>query len=674
VSNEVTIDVKARDRGATAGLNKIKGDLGRMLSGLKGLAVAAGADLASSLTGPLVAAAGSTVAAFASAGVAVGAFGLAVLPQLKRITDLKAELKDMPPATRDAAVAFRGARKDLMAWSDSLAPATMPIFTRALNLVGQILPKTSTLVRIAAASFDDLLGSIEHGVKGGGLDAFMSKLNKAAADSLPRLLGAVKNIGAGLAGILGAFLPFSGQLAGGLEKLTQKFATFGRNLGSNPAFQNWMRDMMARGPVILSLLGNLAQIVLNVAQALAPFTGLTLKVTAALAGMVAAIPQGVMDWLAPAITGIVLAIKAWAVVQGVLNLALAASPIGIVVVAIAALAAGLIYAYRHSATFRSIVRSAFNAVRDAATSLKGKVGPAIEAIAHFFTDTLPEAFDEGVAKLLEVVGKVDQAVKQVQEKISGLASGAGTGGGSGKGKKKGGLAPMDAFITELVIGLAVIAGKVKKFVDWLSKNFSKKWAGHLAMEGLGTVKSVAKRAIDAALGFARRAYHALLRASFPGSSVVKAAARACVRFARATYRATLRALDKASAVGRRVMGYLRSIFHPITVTINAVLGHIPKLPWQRLGGVKRMAGGGNTTLVGEEGPELVDLPPGAYVRPEATTRGRMMGQGGGGQPIVIQLFLDGKQVAEATFGHTKEIVRKKGGKGPDSSQKAWGFA
>jgi hypothetical protein len=52
------------------------------------------------------------------------------------------------------------------------------------------------------------------------------------------------------------------------------------------------------------------------------------------------------------------------------------------------------------------------------------------------------------------------------------------------------------------------------------------------------VSSIAGRAKDAALGYARGAYRALLRASFLGALVVKGAARATVAFARGSYRAT----------------------------------------------------------------------------------------------------------------------------------------
>ena len=70
---------------------------------------------------------------------------------------------------------------------------------------------------------------------------------------------------------------------------------------------------------------------------------------------------------------ITAATAAWTAVQWLLNAALTANPIGIVVVAIAALVAGIILAWRHSETFRNIVTGAFNAVKTAA-----------EAVLNFF--------------------------------------------------------------------------------------------------------------------------------------------------------------------------------------------------------------------------------------------------------------------------------------------------
>lgn len=70
------------------------------------------------------------------------------------------------------------------------------------------------------------------------------------------------------------------------------------------------------------------------------------------------------------------ATKAITAAQWLWNAALTANPIGVIVVAIAALAAGIIYAYNHSETFRKIVDAAWKAIKIAA-----------EAVVTWFVDT-----------------------------------------------------------------------------------------------------------------------------------------------------------------------------------------------------------------------------------------------------------------------------------------------
>lgn len=72
-----------------------------------------------------------------------------------------------------------------------------------------------------------------------------------------------------------------------------------------------------------------------------------------------------------------VASKVWAAGQWVLNAALSANPIGLVVIAIAALVAIFVIAWKHSETFRKIVIGAWQGIMSAA-----------KAVGRFFTDTL----------------------------------------------------------------------------------------------------------------------------------------------------------------------------------------------------------------------------------------------------------------------------------------------
>jgi hypothetical protein len=94
------------------------------------------------------------------------------------------------------------------------------------------------------------------------------------------------------------------------------------------------------------------------------------------------------DFLAPfagIILGVIAAMKAWAVVQGVLNVVMSANPIGLVVLAIAGLVAGIIYAYKNSEKFRSILQGAFQGIQKAAQTFAPLVKAAILVVQTAFS-------------------------------------------------------------------------------------------------------------------------------------------------------------------------------------------------------------------------------------------------------------------------------------------------
>jgi acid phosphatase family membrane protein YuiD len=144
----------------------------------------------------------------------------------------------------------------------------------------------------------------------------------------------------------------------------------------------------------------------------------------------------------------------------------------------------------------------------------------------------------------------------------------------------------------------------------------------------------------------------------------------------ASLRANIRDLEGKVSLARKLLASLHD--RSVHVNVNYRNYYAPGFehgPGRASGGIIGAQGGGprsRLTLVGENGPELADLAPGTTVHSNADSR-RMLAQGGGGQPIVVQLILDGKQIAEATFDHTKGIVRNRGGKGAGSAQKAWGY-
>jgi hypothetical protein len=103
---------------------------------------------------------------------------------------------------------------------------------------------------------------------------------------------------------------------------------------------------------------------------------------------------GVVGGLAAGVLAVSAATKVWSAANLVLGVTMRGIPIFAIISAIALLAAGVIYAYKHSTTFRNIVDGAFKAVKVSVDAVK----TAITAVVN----TIIAAKDNPVVKALQL--------------------------------------------------------------------------------------------------------------------------------------------------------------------------------------------------------------------------------------------------------------------------------
>jgi hypothetical protein len=115
---------------------------------------------------------------------------------------------------------------------------------------------------------------------------------------------------------------------------------------------------------------------------------------------------------------VVVAVKAWRAAQLLLNFALSANPIGLVVIAIAALAAGLVYAYKKSATFRGIVDGMAHAI----VALIGKVKEVGGKITAVFSGASQWLLNAGKAIIQGLIDGIQSMVGKVTGLLDDLTS------------------------------------------------------------------------------------------------------------------------------------------------------------------------------------------------------------------------------------------------------------
>lgn len=278
----------------------------------------------------------------------------------------KDQMNQMPAATQATAKEFIGLKSDFKAWSDSLAGSTMPVFTKGLSVLRTILPMLTPLVKATAAVFDDLMTKLKTKVESKGFESFMKKLSDWAVNGLKKTID-------------------------GIGKLASAFKGF----VVGPTFQNFIALTQSQGPGIVTMFKQLAEFVGKFISAAGPMAGLSLKALEILASTLNAIPLDVMQVLVPFIMAVVLAIRlwtianvAWTAAQWLLNAAMAANPITLWLIAIAAVIAIIVLIYNRTTWLQTGWKVAWNAIKTATSAvvgwLKGFISKAFDFIKMIF--------------------------------------------------------------------------------------------------------------------------------------------------------------------------------------------------------------------------------------------------------------------------------------------------
>jgi hypothetical protein len=310
-------------------------------------------------------------------------------------TKYQQALAKLTPSARDTFNAFADLRTAFSNWSKSLQPAVMPIFTKALVGLKNTLPTLTPFVLDAADAIKSLQDRASANLKKPFWQGFKKDLQGSVKPAITGLGVAFGNVITGMAGIIDAFLPHMDGISGHLQRITGKFADWGKGLKGSPEFQKFLDYASQHGPMIADTIGKIAGAILAIGSALTPVSGPLLQVIGALASSVGWLATNAPE-LVIAIYGLFLATKLWALWQLLVNGAMTAfniimslGPWGWIVLAIAGVALAILELWKHCAWFRDAIKGAWKAIKDAAIAVKDWfAGPFVD----FFTKTIPNTF------------------------------------------------------------------------------------------------------------------------------------------------------------------------------------------------------------------------------------------------------------------------------------------
>jgi hypothetical protein len=312
--------------------------------------------------------------------------------QSSSLTKVDDAMKALTPAGRTFALFLFSLRHRFDELKATAQEGLLPGVQAGIQAVLPLLPVLNRIVGNAAKAMGDLF---EQAGKALTSPFWMDFFNMIATTVGPnlRIFGqTLLNLGQGFAGLLMAFQPLNAQLGSGLLNLSQRFAEFGAQARSSAGFQAFMDYVQQVGPLVVSVFRSLAVMVGRVLVALAPVGPIVLKSIGVLAEIVNGIPIDVLQVLLVTIGALVLGFRVWAAAQWALNVAMEANPIGLVVVALAALGAAIVITYRNSETFRRIVQQAWAGIQAATAATWRVIGPILSSIARWVGTFLVAAF------------------------------------------------------------------------------------------------------------------------------------------------------------------------------------------------------------------------------------------------------------------------------------------
>lgn len=312
---------------------------------------------ASAMTPALLGGLGAIASLFGTAGVAAAGFGALAYTTIGKTVETAKQLEEAQLKANAALIAgdTKGYAKQMAlvqaimedlteeekkavvainqlsdAWRDmenKMAPTTLSLVANSTDFLRLTMTKLFPAFQGVGQSFSNMIGKMNEGITQGKADKFFEHMNTFAVPMFEKVMISAGNILKGLGDIMIAFTPLGMQLGDGMVSLTDKFAKWAAGLQSNPAFQNFVKQVQESTPVIMNLIGQLVLTLWDIVQALYPVSLQVLQLTAdflqwaresgaldTVLGLVSAAIKFVADnanWLIPIIAAVWVGFKAF---------------------------------------------------------------------------------------------------------------------------------------------------------------------------------------------------------------------------------------------------------------------------------------------------------------------------------------------------------------------------
>lgn len=413
------------------------------------------------LASPMIASAGAATIGLASgltaAAGALGAVGLAVGPTLSDFMSLREELEKqrtklaaLTPGTEayakqlekignlqrvmnnDYGEASKGITELGAAWDKfqtQVRPEANQIIGAMFRTLASLIPAITPIFKAAAPVVLGLFNGITAFAKGPEMQRVITFFSEFGSNALGSLLSIGGNLLKFLGRLFEAFAPFGGDLLEDIDRMTAAWANWADGLGQTQGFQDFMAYVAVEGPKVWDFFVQLGAALINIGVALAPIGSVLLTAFDGIFTFIAQMDPTILGAIAAAVSVVVIGLIALSAVMSLISFIMAANPIGLIVIAIAALVGAILYLWNNNETFKNAILAIYEAIKS-----------GIGAVVGFFTDTVVPAFQTAwstitgffsaaweqigpiVTLIIDIVSLVAQIIFQQFSMVYGIVS------------------------------------------------------------------------------------------------------------------------------------------------------------------------------------------------------------------------------------------------------------
>lgn len=390
----------------------------------------------------------------------------------KAMAMVQAIMESMSEEERQAVVAINELKDAWKEMEDKMTPTNLRLIAETTDFLRNTMTRLFPSFQGVGESFVGMMKWMNQAIEQGKADKFFEHMNTFAVPMFEKVMKSAGNILSAFGGIMVAFTPLGMQLGDGMVDLTKKFADWAWGLQSNPAFQDFVKQVQESTPIIMDFIGQIVLTLWDLVQGLYPVSLQIIKMTTeflewaresgALDTVLKLINDTVkffldnLDLLVPVIAGVTagvlaanIAFKAMMIIstiakgfellatvlglsraataaatvsQWALNGAMMANPIGIVIGLIVALIAVGVLLYQNWDEITKWCKEMWAVVKEKWNDLKKTVGDAhdkmIEGVKKWWGETKQkwnETVDNAKEKAQEMKDKVTAKYEEMKQ-------------------------------------------------------------------------------------------------------------------------------------------------------------------------------------------------------------------------------------------------------------------